>query len=241
MGDENDRLLLPLPDTEQQFLHQPARLVVESAERLVEQQDFRAVRQGAGDGRSLLHAAGELFRPMVLEAAQADLVDIAIDNLPFFLLGNAAFAQAEGDVFADRQPGKQRIGLEHHAAIRPRPRHRPTGQQHFARRRAVETGDDAQQGRFSASRRAEDGDEIIAGDFQIGGLKGQRRLPALHTRKSAADALDNEFAHQASLQAKSFRFSDLNAKSEIRPIMPMTMMPKMICPVAISAWLLIII
>lgn len=34
---------------------------------------------------------------------------------------------------------------------------------------------------------------------------------------------------------ESFRFSDLNAKSEISPMTPMTMMPKMICPVAISA------
>ncbi|MNZ84530.1 hypothetical protein D3C78_1032920 [compost metagenome] len=83
---------------------------------------------------------------MVFEAAQADFVDIAIDNLPFFLLGHAAFAQAEGDVFADRQPGKQRIGLEHHAAIRPRARHRLAGEKDLTRRRAVETGDDAQQG-----------------------------------------------------------------------------------------------
>ena len=41
----------------------------------------------------------------------------------------------------------------------------------------------------------------------------------------------------ARLQGNSRRFPHLNRKSEINPITPITMMPKMICPVASSAWL----
>ena len=46
----------------------------------------------------------------------------------------------------------------------------------------------------------------------------------------------DQLAH-ARLQGNSRRLTALNRKSEISPITPMTMMPKMICPVAISAWL----
>ena len=70
VGDEQHRLALALPDAEQQLLHQPAGLVVEGAEGLVEQQDGGIVGERAGDGRALLHAAGELLGIMVLEAAR---------------------------------------------------------------------------------------------------------------------------------------------------------------------------
>ena len=39
------------------------------------------------------------------------------------------------------------------------------------------------------------------------------------------------------LHGNSRRFAALNRKSEISPITPITMMPKMIWPVASSAWL----
>ena len=63
-----------------------------------------------------------------------------------------------------------------------------------------------------------------------------RRLPAAHTREDARDVLDGELAH-ARLQGNSLRFAALNRKSDTSPITPITMMPKMICPVASSAWL----
>jgi hypothetical protein len=46
-----------LPDAEQQFLHQGARLVVERAERFVQQQDLRIVGERARNRGALLHAA----------------------------------------------------------------------------------------------------------------------------------------------------------------------------------------
>ena len=44
----------------------------------------------------------------------------------------------------------------------------------------------------------------------------------------------------ARLHGKSRWFAHLNRKSEMSPITPITMMPKMICPVLSSAWLSVI-
>ena len=70
----------------------------------------------------------------------------------------------------------------------------------------------------------------------VGRLERARRLPAAHGREDARDVLDAELAH-ARLHGNSLRFAALNRKSETSPITPITMMPKMICPVASSAWL----
>ena len=100
----------------------------------------------------------------------------------------------------------------------------------------VEPGDQAQQRRLAAARRAEDGDEVVVGDREVRRLERARRRAATHARKDARDVLDHELAH-ARLQGNSRRFPHLNRKSEIKPITPITMMPKMIWPVASSAWL----
>src|SRR5690606_32475027 len=201
--------------------------------------DLRVVSQRTGDRRALLHAARKLFRPVVLEAAQTDLVDIAVDDLPHLLRRNATFAKAEGDVFANGEPGKQRVGLEHHAAVGARSPDVGALQRDSAGGRAIEPGDDPQKRRLSAAGRAENSDEVVLLDGEVGRLQSLHGLSAVNAGESPAHTLDNQFAH-ASLQAKSFLFRLLNAKSEISPMRPMTMMPKMIWPVASSAWLLMI-
>ena len=79
-----------------------AGLVVERAERLVEQQDLGIVGERAGDRHALLHAARELLGVVVLEAAQADLGDEAVADLALLGRGHALLAQAEADVLARR-------------------------------------------------------------------------------------------------------------------------------------------
>jgi hypothetical protein len=71
--DEEHRLPVGFPDAEQELLHQRACLVVKRAERLVEQQDLGIVGERAGQGGSLLHAAGELLGEVIFEAFQPDL------------------------------------------------------------------------------------------------------------------------------------------------------------------------
>ena len=82
----------------------------------------------------------------------------------------------------------------------------------------------------------EDGDEVVVGDGEVDRLERARRRAPAHARKGPRDVLDRELAH-ARLQGNSRRLPHLNRKSEIRPITPITMMPKMIWPVASSAWL----
>ena len=118
VGDEQHGLLLALPDAEQQLLHQRAGLVVERAERLVEQQDLGIVGERARDRGALLHAAGELLGTVVLEAAQADPVD-ATRRRSRRAAASARRARAGRSAMFSRdgQPREQRVGLEHHAAI----------------------------------------------------------------------------------------------------------------------------
>ena len=64
---KSDRLLVVLPDLEQQLLHLGAGLAVERPEGLVHQQDLGIVGERPGDGDALHHAAGELLRLSLME------------------------------------------------------------------------------------------------------------------------------------------------------------------------------
>ncbi len=182
---------------------------------------------------------------MVFKPAQANLVDIIIDNFARLFFRHTFFAQAETNILPNGEPWKQCIGLEHHAAIGTRPFDGLTFQCHRAGAWLVETGNDAQKRGLAAARRAENGDKIILGNDQVCWLQCQSRSAAMNTWECAAHTFDNKFLlgcrnHYANLQAKSQRLKYLKARSEIRPITPITMIPKMICPVAISACELII-
>ena len=164
-----------LPDAEQQLLHQLARLVVERAEGLVHQQHARVVGQRARDRGALLHAARQLLRVVLVEALQAHLGQEAVRDLQLLRARQAALAQAEADVVQHRQPGEQRVALEHHAAVGAGAVDALAVEQHLAGGRVVQPGDDAQQRALAAAAGAEDGDEVVLGHVQVGGLQRQRR------------------------------------------------------------------
>src|SRR5690606_26460383 len=159
----------------------------------------------------------------------------------FLLVGraHAALAQAKADVLFDGQPGKQRIALEDHAAVGTGALDRAPVEQHLALGRIVQPRHDAQERGLSTARWPEDGDEVVLFHIEIDGQKRLGRL-ALLAGEDPRDTLDRQLVHQMLLHAKRRRLAALNAKSEIRPMMPMMMMPKMICPVLSSAWLLTI-
>src|SRR5262249_4697045 len=144
--------------------------------------------------------------------------------------------QPECNVVGDAKPGEQSIGLEHHAAIWPRPGDRPPVEHDPPGSRAIEPGHRTQQRRLPAARRPENGDEIVVAHVEVDRLERTRWSPAGETRKHARDALDGERGH-VTLHGNNHRFASLNRKSEISPMMPITMMPKIIWPVARSAWL----
>ena len=75
----------------------------------------------------------------------------------------------------------------------PGPSTRAAVEQHLARGRLVEAGDDAQQRGLAAARRAEDGDEVVVGDLEVGRLQRlrRRRCAERNVRDDAADVEDS--------------------------------------------------
>ena len=63
--------------------------------------------------------------------------------------------------------GKQAVVLKHKAAIAARLAHDAAVEQHFARGRLFEAGDDAQERGLAAAARSDDRDELAAIDGQV--------------------------------------------------------------------------
>jgi hypothetical protein len=72
VGNEHDGLALSLPQEQQLFLQQTARLLIQCAEGLVHEQDLRLHRKRPGQADALLHAARELLWQAFLKAFEAD-------------------------------------------------------------------------------------------------------------------------------------------------------------------------
>src|SRR4051794_37239609 len=122
MGDEDrgePEALLQAPHLK---LHGFAKLAVERAERLVQQQQLRAEDDGARERDPLLLATGKLRWIAALETAQLD--EIERPSHLFGDLGATAVAhpQRKGDVVLDLHVREQGIVLEHHADVAPRRR-----------------------------------------------------------------------------------------------------------------------
>ena len=95
-------------------------LLVDGGERLVEQQHVGVDRERAGEADALAHAAGELVRILLLEAGEADLVDVVARDLLALGPRHAAQLEPEGDVAQHGRPGHQREVLEDEGALRAR-------------------------------------------------------------------------------------------------------------------------
>ena len=74
MGDEHDGAAGP-PDPFELLVQQVAGDRVERGERLVHQQHRAVLRERAGQGDALAHAAGQLVRALVRGIAQIDQVE----------------------------------------------------------------------------------------------------------------------------------------------------------------------
>jgi len=84
-----------------------------------------------------------------LETLQAHHVDVVLRDPGPFHARDAAHLQAELDVLLHGLPRKQRVLLEHHAAIRPRFRHRLAIGDDAAGAGQGKTGNRVEQGRLA--------------------------------------------------------------------------------------------
>ncbi len=182
VGHEQHRLAVGFPDPQQQLLHQRPGLVVERAERLVEQEDLGVVGQRAGQGRALLHAAGQRARIVMLEAARARRARCSWAATRACSPAAMPFSRNPKRMFSlDGQPGEERVGLKDHAAVGAGAAHRRAVDEDPTRGRLIEAGDDAQQRRLAAARGPQQDQEIVVVDDQ------RRRLERARRRAAAAD------------------------------------------------------
>src|SRR5579859_2169018 len=117
MGDEDAGDAGALPYLQQLALQLLARQRVERAEWLIHEEDVGVVGEHARDRDALLHAAGELARVAIGETFEPDELEVLAADGIDLMARQAALARPETDVLAHRHPWKQRIVLEHYAAV----------------------------------------------------------------------------------------------------------------------------
>ena len=114
VGDDDEGDAQRFLDLDQLELGFLAQLLVERAERFVEQQQLWPLGQGAGQGHALALAARQLVRlalAIVLQLDQRQQFGDAVGDLG---LGQVVALEAIGDVLLHVHVREQRIGLEHH-------------------------------------------------------------------------------------------------------------------------------
>nr|WP_250853757.1 hypothetical protein [Streptomyces malaysiensis] len=158
MGDEQDGARLVQPEPFHELLHFDPGDGVQCAERLVQEQEFRVVQQGTGEGDSLLLPSGQFGRPDASPAVQAHGPQQRTRLVP-------AAVDAQLDVVLDAAPGQQPVLLEHHAGrdgLRS-----ASAQGDTACARLFEARDDPQQCALADATGAEEGDEGAGLDLQV--------------------------------------------------------------------------
>ena len=144
-------------------------LGVERAERLVEEQHLRAMRQRAGECDPLLLSAGELARHPAMETGEADQLQQLVPAAAALGARDAADGESELDVLRHRHATKQGIGLEDEA-------HAALGGRHVGHVAAVQQDppgvhfgqarDHTQQRALAAARRAQQNEELTIANFK---------------------------------------------------------------------------
>ena len=160
----------PLLDRHQLELGLLAQLLVERAERLVEQQHLGLLDQRAGQGNPLALPAGELVRPTLGEGRELHQVEHGGDPVGDLGLGKTIPLQAVGDVLLHGHVGEERVGLEHHVdrpLIGRQAAHILAIDEDAPRGRRLEAGQHAQQGGLAAAGAAQQAEQLAPIDLDV--------------------------------------------------------------------------
>ena len=170
-------------DPQQLGLHVLAGHLVQRAERLVHQQQRRVGGERPGDGDALLHAAGQLPRPVLGEVGQLDQARASPApaarrfalSQPFSSSGSSTFLTT---VRQSKRPACWKA-MPYSWSRRACPR-RLAVDGDRARRRLDEVGDQPQQRRLPAPRRSDQADELARRRRR--GRRRRARRPAVACR-----------------------------------------------------------
>lgn len=105
------------PKIEQDVLELMPGDIVERAERLVQEQDFSAIRKDSRDSDSLQHPARKLTWPGLLDMRKADPAQIIARDLPTFAVRDAPALEAIFNIVDNAQPWKHAVALKDHSAL----------------------------------------------------------------------------------------------------------------------------
>lgn len=163
-------------DTEaaQQFIQLAAQalaqLRIQGRQRFIQQQHFRARRQGTGQGHPLTLATGQFVDAALAMLLQAHQFQQFLAALVALQSCHAANLQAVDDIAGHIEVGKQRVVLEHHAhvaALDGQAGDVVAAEKNLAHIRAFQAGNQAQGGGLAAAGRAEDRQGFTAFDGQV--------------------------------------------------------------------------
>src|SRR5882757_1374714 len=110
------------PQALQLLLQSESGQRIQRAQRLIQQEQFGTVDEGAGDGGALSHAARNLMWPRRFETDQTHAVNLLLNAFLLFLPRYRGRAERKLDVLLHRQPGKQTVLLKDDAARKVRTR-----------------------------------------------------------------------------------------------------------------------
>ena len=149
-------------------LHVLAHLEVQGREGLVQEEHLGLVHDGAGDGDTLLLAAGEGFHVAVLVVGHGHELEHLADALVNLLLRHLLQLEAEGDVLIHIQVREQGVALEN--GVQRTLVRRDAGQflavhEDGAFVRLEKARNHPQEGGLAAARGAEEGEELTAADI----------------------------------------------------------------------------
>src|SRR3954447_2202456 len=147
-----------------------AELQVEGAERLVEEQDTRAVHERARQRDTLPLTARELRRAAVAEPLEPHERQYLFDPLCAFRLPNSLDLEPIADIRGHAHVREQRVVLEHrvHVALgRRQVGHVLPTKLDAAAVRALEARDHPQAGCLAGPRRAEHREELAVADLEV--------------------------------------------------------------------------
>src|SRR5712692_1499825 len=168
--DVNERDSHFLLDPLQLELHLLPQLEVQRTERLVEEQDLGFVDHGPSQGDALALATRQLVRPALVQPDQAHHPQRAIDPLLALCRRDALDPQPVADVVAYGHVGEEGVVLEDRVRLALVRRHRgdvAPAELDPASIRALEAGDQPEQGRLPGPGRAEQGEELPLLDGQV--------------------------------------------------------------------------
>ena len=168
MRDQHHRRSGLAPEPQQFLAHQQARLLIERAERLVEENEARAQHQRACDADALAHAAGQLRRIGAAETGETHEGERLVHAPNNFRAVGAGPAQAECDVVPHVEPGESGIFLEHDPdLVGDGAGNGAAFHLDGARRRRDQPGDDLEQRALAAARGPDHAEELAAPKLEI--------------------------------------------------------------------------